>query len=406
MRILFLSAPLLFPANTGGRIRSSEILRRLSSRHRITALCFRTPHDTDQAVADMRGSCERLELVAWRETAKFTPRFYAELLASAPSPLPYTVWKYRSSAMRQHVTALAPHHDLIVCDFLQPMVNVPAALGTPVVLFQHNVEAVIVQRHLEHTTNPLARAYLRLELAKLTRFEARALKRATHTIAVSDVDRRLMASLYRVSNVSVAPGGVDADYWRPAADHEGLDLVFTGSMDWLPNQDAVLYFARDILPLIRQEVPASFWIVGRNPPGTVRDLAHSAPGVRVTGTVDDVRPWVARAAIYVVPLRIGGGTRIKILEAMAMAKCVVSTTVGAEGLPVEAGRHLLVADTPATFASTVVSLLKDDARRRGVGLAARDLVVSGLTWDAAADRFAAICERVAAMGRRVRAACA
>jgi sugar transferase (PEP-CTERM/EpsH1 system associated) len=405
MRILFLSAPLLFPANTGGRIRSSEILRRLSSRHRVTALCFRTRRDTDQAVADMRGCCERLELVAWREAAKFTPRFYAGLLTSVPSPLPYTVWKYRSAAMRQHVTLLAPHHDLIVCDFLQPMVNVPAVLATPVVLFQHNVEAVIVQRQLEHTTNPLARAYLRLELAKLARFEARALKRATHTIAVSEVDRCLMASVYRVSNVSVAPGGVDADYWRPADEREGLDLVFTGSMDWLPNQDAVLYFARDILPLIRQEVPVSFWIVGRNPPGTVRDLAHSAPGVQVTGTVDDVRPWVARAAIYVVPLRIGGGTRIKILEAMAMAKCVVSTTVGAEGLPVEAGRHLLVADTPAAFASAVVSLLKDDARRRRVGLAARELVVSGLTWDAAADRFAAICERVAAMGRGARAAC-
>jgi sugar transferase (PEP-CTERM/EpsH1 system associated) len=406
VRILFVSAPLLFPANTGGRIRSSEILRRLCRRHRITAVCFQTPHDTARSLAEMRGCCEHLELVAWRDAAKFTPRFYAALLASAPSPLPYTVWKYRSQAMRRRLIASAPDHDVIVCDFLQPMVNVPAMLATPVVLFQHNVEAVILQRHIEHTANPLVRTYLRLELAKLARFEARALRRATHTIAVSDVDRDLMASLYGVSNVSVVAGGVDADYWRPGADHEGLDLVFTGSMDWLPNQDAVLYFVRDILPLIRREVPVSFWIVGRNPPGTIRDLERSAPGVKVTGTVDDVRPWVQRAAVYVVPLRIGGGTRIKILEAMAMAKCVVSTTVGAEGLPVEPGRHLLLADSPAAFASTVVSLLVNDARRRSLGLAARELVVSGLTWDAAADRFAAICERVVDTGRTARAACA
>lgn len=406
MRILFLSAPLLFPANTGGRIRSSEILRRLARRHRITALCFRTPHDTEEAVASMRACCERLETVDWRDAPKFTLRFYAALAVSALSPLPYTVRKYRSAAMQARVSAEAPAHDVIVCDFLQPMVNVPTAASVPIILFQHNVEAAIVERHVRHARTRVARAYLRVELAKLARFEALALRRASHTIAVSDADCRLMSARYGVANVSAVPTGVDVDYWRPRGEHAGLDLVFTGSMDWIPNQDAVTFFIRDILPLIRREIPVSFWIVGRNPPRAIRDLEGATPGVYVTGTVEDVRPWVERAAVYVVPLRFGGGTRIKIFEAMAMAKCVVSTTVGAEGLPVEAGRHLLIADTPAAFAEAVLSLLKDDQRRRRLGLAARELVASRFTWDTVAARFEAICERVAASSREAKAACA
>lgn len=405
MRILFLSAPLLFPANTGGRIRSSEILRRVARRHEVTALCFRTPDDSEAAIEAMRACCARLLTVPFTDTPKFTPRFYAALAASLTSALPYTAWKYRNAEVRACLSSEVLAQDLLVCDFLQPAVNLPAVTPVPVVLFQHNVEAAIFDRHVAHAPNPVARAYLSLERRKLARFERQVLERAAHTVAVSDADRAQMIERYGVSNITAIPTGVDPEYWRPTGEPEGTDLVFTGSMDWIPNQDAVRYFAAEILPIIRRQVPASFVVVGRNPPASIRDLEQTVPGVRVTGTVDDVRPWVARGAVYVVPLRIGGGTRIKIFEAMSMARSVVSTTIGAEGLPVEAGRHLLVADTPDAFAAAVLRLLGNREERHRLGSAARQFVSSRFTWDAAADQFAAICEGVVAPNRQARMAC-
>jgi glycosyltransferase involved in cell wall biosynthesis len=164
-------------------------------------------------------------------------------------------------------------------------------------------------------------------------------------------------------------------------------LVFTGSMDWLPNEDGMTYFCREILPRIRQAEPeATVAIVGRSPTPAVKKLAET-PGVEVTGRVDDVRPHIARGAVYIVPLRIGGGTRLKIFEAMSMGKAVVSTTVGAEGLPVTPGRDIVLADEPARFAHAVVHLIRDQQTRRGIEAAARRLVVEKYDWSAVAGDF-------------------
>jgi glycosyltransferase involved in cell wall biosynthesis len=163
-------------------------------------------------------------------------------------------------------------------------------------------------------------------------------------------------------------------------------MVFTGSMDWLPNEDAMLYFCDKVLPIIRAEEPAvRLSIVGRAPTPAVSKLGEIyRDAARVTGRVDDVRPYIAEAGVYVVPLRIGGGTRLKIFEAMSMAKAVVSTGVGAEGLPVEDGRHVLIADEPNTFARAVVRLLRDVGRRRELEAAARALVVERYDWSSVA----------------------
>jgi glycosyltransferase involved in cell wall biosynthesis len=182
--------------------------------------------------------------------------------------------------------------------------------------------------------------------------------------------------------------GVDTDYFRPAATPaERTHMVFTGSMDWLPNEDGMTYFCREILPRIRQSEPeATLSIIGRAPTPAVRKLAE-IPGVEVTGRVDDVRPHIARGAVYVVPLRIGGGTRLKIFEAMSMAKAVVSTTVGAEGLPVTSGRDIDLADEPSRFAHAVVHLMRDADARRSIEGAARTLVVERYDWSAVAGDF-------------------
>jgi polysaccharide biosynthesis protein PslH len=183
---------------------------------------------------------------------------------------------------------------------------------------------------------------------------------------------------------------VDTAYFTPATGGERrAHLVFTGSMDWLPNEDAMVHFVREILPLIRRAEPdVTLSIVGRAPTPAVQRLAHEA-GVEVTGRVDQVRPHIAAASVYVVPLRIGGGTRLKIFEAMSMAKAVVSTTIGAEGLPITHDRDIVIADEPARFADAVVRLIRDEDARRQIERAARQLVVQKYDWVAVARDFEA-----------------
>ena len=219
-------------------------------------------------------------------------------------------------------------------------------------------------------------------------YEGRTLARFDGVLAVSDADRQTFAALYPDAirqPVHVVPTGVDTDYFAPApSDPASRTIVFTGSMDWLPNEDSMQFFCRDILPRIRAAEPdVRLSIVGRAPTPAVKRLAEDG-GVHVTGSVDDVRPYIREAAIYIVPLRIGGGTRLKIFEAMAMGKAVVSTTVGAEGLPVTDGEHVILADQPETFAAAVVGLLRDPDRRAHIAAAARRLVVEQYDWSAVA----------------------
>ena len=258
-------------------------------------------------------------------------------------------------------------------------------------------------RHAAHATNPVARAYLGLEAKKLERYERRAALAFDHCIMVSEADCRTMAANYGATNTSAIPTGVDDQYFHPEpCESPDPTMVFVGSMDWLPNQDAAQYLVGEILPLIRREVSAAqLVIVGRNPPESIRTLAR-IPGVQVTGMVEDVRPFVANAQVCVVPIRIGGGTRIKIFEALAMEKAVVSTTVGAEGLPVTHRQDILLADEAETFAAEVVRTFRDVELRRALGRAGRALVSERFSWEAAATEFSRICSDVVCRNEALR----
>jgi glycosyltransferase involved in cell wall biosynthesis len=267
-------------------------------------------------------------------------------------------------------------------------VNLPTRLPCPAVIFTHNVEAEIWRRHAETKTSALSKWLYGMQHRRMLRYEGNTLARFDGVLAVSDADRDTFARIYPGAirhPAHVVPTGVDTDYFTASASAPASrEIVFTGSMDWLPNEDAMLFFCRDVLPLIRAEEPAvRLSIVGRAPTPAVKQLADHA-NVRVTGRVDDVRPYMRDAAVYIVPLRIGGGTRLKIFEAMAMGKAVVSTTIGAEGLPVTNGEHVLLADEPTTFARAVVNLLRDIDRRRQLEAAARTLVVEKYDWSAVA----------------------
>jgi len=200
---------------------------------------------------------------------------------------------------------------------------------------------------------------------------------------------------YKVDSVFDVPTGVDTEFFRPSGEEtiNPHGLVFTGSMDWLPNEDAIRYFVDEILPRIKERIPdATLTVVGRNPYPSLVELSKSNESIIVTGRVDDVRPFMERAAVYIVPLRIGGGTRLKIFEAMAMEKAIVSTTIGAEGLPIENGEELLLEDTPEGFANSVVRLLQDQELTRRVGQRAATKVRSTFGWRRVAESFADLCE--------------
>jgi polysaccharide biosynthesis protein PslH len=402
MRILWLKSDLLLPLDKGGKLRTWHLLRHLAKRHDITYLSFAEP---GQPAADRDGMSEvaqRVETVPLADAPKGSLRFYASAAMHVLDPLPYAVAKYRSAAFRERLDALLDEQafDLVVCDFLVPAVNLPKRLPCPAVIFTHNVESDIWRRHAETKSGPLMRLLYGMQYRRMLRFEARTLRRFDGVLAVSDADRQSFARLYPnaiTGPVHVVQTGVDTDYFTPSPEPpRASQIVFTGSMDWLPNEDAMQYFCEHVLPLIRAEVPeVRLSIVGRAPTPAVRKLAVDA-AVHVTGRVDDVRPFVRDAAVYVVPLRIGGGTRLKIFEAMAMGKAVVSTTVGAEGLPVTSGEHLMLADDPVSFARAVVRLMRNESKREHLGNAARSLVLDRYDWSAVAGSMEDALERIAA----------
>src|SRR5918911_2970553 len=377
MKILWLKTELLHPVDKGGKIRTYQMLRELKREHTVTYLTLDDGSAGTDAVERSKEYCHELVRVPHSNARKFTAHFYRELALNLVSSLPYFMKKYESREMRREIEERVPsgRFDVLVCDFLAPSINVPRKPACPTVLFQHNVEAMIWRRHYEVQQNPVKRAYLYGQWRKARAYERAACRRFDCVVAVSREDAQLMQRDYGLENVADVPTGVDTLFFRPSGREklEPYNLVFTGSMDWLPNEDAIRFFTERVLPLIRERVPqVTLTVVGRDPfPGLV-ELSRRDPSVIVTGRVEDVRPYMERAAAYVVPLRIGGGTRLKIYEAMAMEKGVGSTSVGAEGLPVRDGSELLLADTPEEFADAVVRVLTDHrlAERLGAQAAA------------------------------------
>ena len=316
---------------------------------------------------------------------------------------PVDLWKWRVPEVRGYVESVMARGeaDVCVCDFLFAAPNVPFGGSTPVVLFEHNVEYQIWKRLAAIERSPLKRALFEIEWRKVMSREAAVCAAADLTIAVSDDDRRRLSQLAPAARTAAIPTGVDTAYFhRNGTPEVPGRIVFTGSMDWRPNEDAVLYFIDTMLPEIRRQVPeASLAIVGRNPTARLRAVAERA-GALVSGTVDDVRPWMAEASVCVVPLRAGGGTRLKIFEALAMERPVVSTTVGAEGLALTPGREFIAADDPQAFAREVVALLRDPARRRSLGRSGRRLVEDKYSWAHVVREFEAHCESVLAVRRQ------
>ena len=392
MHVLWIKTELLHPIDKGGRIRTYQMLRALKREHRVTYLTLDNGMAAPDAAERAGEYCHELIRVPFVEARRRSPRFWLELAANVISPLPYAVSKYRSAAMRRAIerTVTGTKVDVLVCDFLFPSQNVPDGLPCHTVLFQHNVEADIWKRHVEVRTMPVARAYFREQWRRMDRFERQECRRFDQVIAVSARDAEAIERQYGISGVGDVPTGVDTEFFTPAgrAPREAHDLVFTGAMDWMPNEDGIRWFVDEVLPQIQQRMPdVTLTVVGRNPPPSIRALAERDARVRVTGTVPDVRPYLERAAVVIVPLRVGGGTRLKIYEALAIERPLVTTTIGAEGLPLEHGRHACLADGSSAFAQAVLDLLADPVAASAIARSGAAYVREHCGWDRAAEKF-------------------
>jgi glycosyltransferase involved in cell wall biosynthesis len=379
-------------------VRSLQIVSALSRHHRVTLVTTHGDGDDPEGLARQLPDCQQVVSIPYDVPKRGSSRFPLTVARSWFSSYPVDLWKWRIAAVRDTVQALIEKDqiDVVVSDFLFAAPNVPLGGNVPVVLFEHNVEYLIWKRLSVLERNPIKKLLFEIEWRKLRDTEAKLCSRADLTIAVSEEDRARLAGMAPAARTGAIPTGVDTAYFAPAGRAQiPARLVFSGSMDWHPNEDAVMFFGESILPKIRAHVPdASFAIVGRNPTQKLRDAAERL-GMIVTGTVDDVRPYLDEAAVYVVPLRAGSGTRMKIFEALGMAKPVVSTTVGAEGLGLSDQKEFIAADNPEDFAAAVVHLLHNAPRRTELGQAGRALVVERYSWHQVAREFEVLCEGVA-----------
>jgi polysaccharide biosynthesis protein PslH len=352
------------------------LLRALAAEgHNVSLVAFAEPAELGRKHQQLAEICREIELVPLPTPVGSSAQAYRDRLRVLVSPLPYGVHRFRSVPMERAVqTALRRGTDCLLCDDIYNLKNVGDPGTLPLVLNKHDVTHVILRRFLRYEGNPLKRAYGWAEYAKLRRWEAHACASVRGLLACSAEDRRVLQALVPAARVGIAPNVIDVDTYEAGPETEPASdtVLYVGSMDWYPNLDAVEFFVGQILPALRQRVPnVCFRVAGRSPAEAVRRRLAAVPGVEFTGTVPDMRVEIARANVCVVPLRIGSGTRLKILEAGAMKRAVVSTRIGAEGLDFVDQEDIVLADEPQAFAEVTARLLGDPARRRKLGAAAR-----------------------------------
>lgn len=379
MKVLFLISQLPYPLDTGAKIRSFNLIKQLAPKHKITLLTFGDRAKEASKLNALKVYCDNIVVQPKQSEAK-----YLNLFLNIFSHLPYAVDKYYTRNIEGKLADLVSTggYDVIHCDSLQMSLNLRKIDTLPKVLTEHNVESAILSRYAQNENNLMKKTYIDIQARKLARYEFETCEKFNRCIAVSEEDKSLIEARSGAKGIAVVPNGVDCDYFTPQDGFiKPFSLVFTGSLDWLPNEDGLMYFFSEIYPLIkRKKAHVNITIVGRNPSLKLRKIASKDDSIALRGRVDDVRPYVAQSQVFIVPLRIGGGTRLKILEAMAMGKPVVSTTIGAEGLAVTDGDDILLADNPGDFAKYIIELFENSEKRESLAISGRKLVEGKYDW--------------------------
>lgn len=390
MDVLFISENFPYPLDSGGRIRTFHIMKGLSRQHTLTLVTTVEDEDTRRYLPELAKVCHDIKVIkAPRETPFELGR---KLLKSLFSSAPIVVERHYLPQVAAEIQRLfaSDHFDVVHFDHLDASFYrslIPDSVKT--VLDEHNIVTNQVKTSIAAEPNILKKWYMRTQLGKTLRYESTVCPQMTRCFVCSDTDKAYLHEMAPQAQIRTIPNGVDVDYfsdhsWFDPAQHaqEPHSIIFVGMLDYGPGGVAVRYFCQEILPLLQQEISdIRFYAVGQNPPTYLQTLASHNPNIVLTGRVPDIRPYAAKAKVFVVPLKSGSGTRLKILDAMAMGIPVVSTSIGAEGLEVCSGEYLFLADTPETFCSAVLQLLKDDDLAAAIRHNALNFVRKTYSWE-------------------------
>lgn len=402
MHVAIVNEGLCYPPTAGNRIRTLNLMLRLARRHRITYLCRGDVHSAEAVAARTFLGDHGIELVVAQDP--FVPKsgasFAAGLALNLFSPLPYAVATHNSRAVRR---ALAVHAnsrrvDLWQFEWLAYADALAGDRSARTLVMAHNVESLIWQRYVEAEPRLLRRWYLTRQWRKFERYEKSMLARATRVVAVSSEDARLLRQRFGLGDVDVVDNGIDRDFFEDVVpERDPAKVLFLGSLEWRPNLDAIGQLLDRIFPAILEQQPnARLCIVGRNPPAALIRRVAALPWAELHADVADVRPYLARCGVLAVPLRIGGGSRLKILEALACGTPVVSTRVGAEGLCLRPGTHHVEVESVDDMAAALVRCLRDPAPAQQMARTARAFVLDRYDWEALALQLEDVWERCCA----------
>ncbi len=392
MKILILTPVFPYPPYAGSDIRNFNFIKYLSEKNEITLISFIESVEDEESIKKLSEYCSQIELVKREKRSKL--RRFIRLLFFRMPDLNYY---YYSKEMKKKILQLVELYNFDIIQFESSRMGYYIAdleVNSLKILDQHNVEFLLTKRGAGRLKLSLLEKFAwSMEWNKLRQYELSLCKKFDRCLAVSKLDMKILEELIPDLKIDIIPNGVDCEYFYPS-EEDGENLIFTGMMESTTNVDAVMFFCEEIFPLVLKIYPQmKFYIVGKKPPDIVTRLADGK-NVFVTGWVKDVRPYISNSIIGVVPLRIGSGTRIKILEAMAMGKPVVTTALGCEGLEVTNGKDIIIADEPSLFANKVIQLIKDRDLRKQIGREARKLVKEKYDWKSIIERLNMIYEEM------------
>jgi glycosyltransferase involved in cell wall biosynthesis len=399
MKILFITEKFPYPLDSGGRIRTYHILKGLSQEHDITLVTTIEKENQRQYIPELEKVCREVSVIKapYETTLQLGVKLIKNLFSSVPIVVERHYVPGVAEEIRRQITCQAlrkvpgtsfdvVHFDHLDASFYLPYI--PDTMTT--VLDEHNIVLNQIKTSADVEDNLFKRLYMKFQLRKTVRYEAEICRKMTRCFVCSDTDKRYLLDMTKDAHVVTIPNGVDVEYfgdksWLSDSQNKFppnvSTIIFVGTLDYGPGEAAVRYFCEDILPLIQQKLPyIRFLVVGQNPPGYLQVFAEQNNNIVLTGRVDDIRRYGAQAQVFVVPLKNGSGTRLKILDAMAMGIPVVSTSIGAEGLDVRSGENILIADTPETFSSAVLQLLKNNTLAESIRKNAFQLVQEKYSW--------------------------
>lgn len=392
LNILFLSNRNPLPIKDGHSRRTFNVLKRLSERHNVYFLSFDDdPQNCDSKILEQLNSfCWHVELIKG-PSKQISVQMLVRLIGSLFSFKPYTIWRHYSIALTKRVKEIIERNkiNIVHCDILPLVYLLNKFENIPCTLTDHDVCYLKSYRLAKQYSNPILKAFVYFESFKLKRLESRIFDKISLGITVSEHDRKILQALCLSGNFIVAENGVDIDEFKPRWDlMESNTILWIGGFGYMPNKEGVYYFLDKIYPIIKKNVSSiKLIIIGNNVTERLRQISLSDNSIKILGYVDDPLPFIHASTVFVAPILSGSGTRLKILEAMACGKAIVSTTLGCEGIEGVDGMHYILADEPEKFAKSVANILNDIEFRKTLGYNARKLAVEKYDWENIIDKI-------------------